>query len=113
MLGIWLAFSVGGYDIWDGWIIAALILWFIAAELGRRTGAAFMQGMTKAQELQTAGQTGPSSELLALNRTSNGVLLHALTSVVVFLILIDMIWKEGHETSLAMSHSGRAEALPV
>ena len=23
VLGIWLAFSVGGYDIWDGWIIAA------------------------------------------------------------------------------------------
>ena len=27
VLGIWLAFSVGGYDIWDPWIIAALVLW--------------------------------------------------------------------------------------
>jgi hypothetical protein len=94
-LGIWLAFSVGGYDIWDGWIIAALVLWLIAAELGRRTGAAYMQGMTKAQELQAAGQTGPNAELLALNRTSNGVALHSLASVVVFLILLDMIWKPG------------------
>jgi hypothetical protein len=94
-LGIWLAFSVGGYDIWDGWIIAALVLWLIAAELGRRTGAAYMQGMTKAQELQAAGQTGPNAELLALNRTSNGVVLHLLASVVVLLILIDMIWKPG------------------
>jgi uncharacterized membrane protein len=95
ILGIWLAFSVGGYDIWDGWIIAAIVLWLIAAELGRRTGAAYMQGMTKAQELQAAGQTGPSSELLALNRTSNGVLFHALASVAVLLILIIMIWKPG------------------
>jgi hypothetical protein len=94
-LGVWLAFSVGGYDIWDGWIIAALVLWLIAAELGRRTGAAYMQGMTKAKELRTAGQIGPSAELLALNRTSNGVLFHTLASIVVLLILIDMIWKPG------------------
>ena len=95
LLGIWLAFSVGGYDIWDGWIIAAIVLWLIAAELGRRTGAAYMQGMTKAQELQAAGQTGPSTELLALNRTSNGLLFHSLSSVAVLLILIVMIWKPG------------------
>jgi uncharacterized membrane protein len=95
ILGIWLAFSVGGYDIWDGWIIAAIVLWLIAAELGRRTGAAYMQGMTKAQELQAAGQTGPSTELLAVNRTSNGLVFHALASVAVLLILIVMIWKPG------------------
>lgn len=94
-LGIWLAFSVGGYDIWDGWIIAAIVLWLVAAEIGRRTGAAYMAGMTKAQELQTAGQTGSSAELLALNRTGKGVVLHALASAVLVLILIDMIWKPG------------------
>jgi hypothetical protein len=95
VLGIWLAFSVGGYDIWDGWIIAALLLWVTAAALGRRTGTAYMQGMTKAQELETAGQSGPSAELLALNRTSTGLLFHSLSSVVVVLILIDMIWRPG------------------
>jgi hypothetical protein len=95
VLGIWLAFSVGGYDIWDGWIVAAIVLWLIAAELGRRTGAAYMQGMNKAQELEKAGQTGPNADLLALNRTSNGVLLHALASVVILLIVVDMIWKPG------------------
>jgi uncharacterized membrane protein len=95
ILGIWLAFSAGGYDIWDGWIIAAIVLWVIAAALGQRTGAEYTKGMTKAQELQAAGQSGPSSELLALNRTSNGVLLHAATSIVVLLIIIDMIWKPG------------------
>jgi len=95
VLGIWLAFSVGGYDTWDGWIIAAIVLWLISAETGRRTGAAYTQGMSRAQQLQAAGQTGPNPELHALNRTSYGVLLHFLTSVVVLLILIDMIWKPG------------------
>jgi len=101
ILGIWLAFSAGGYDVWDGWIVAAIVLWLISAELGRRTGGAYMQGLGKAQELRAAGQTGPSSELLALNRTSTGVLLHTLTSVVVLLILIDMIWKPGALSVLA------------
>ena len=95
LLGIWLAFSVGGYDIWDGWIIAALVLWVVAAAIGRRTGAEYTKGMTKAQELQAAGQTGRNAELLALNRTSNGVVLHFLASLVVLLIILDMIWKPG------------------
>jgi len=95
LLGIWLAFALDGYAIWDGWIIAALILWAIAAAFGQRTGAAYMQGMTKAKELDAAGQRGANAELLALNRTSNGVLMHALTSVVFLLILLDMIFKPG------------------
>jgi uncharacterized membrane protein len=93
--GLWLAFSVGGYDISDGWIIAALVLFLISLPLGQRTGASYMQGMDKAQELRTAGHSGPSAELLALNRTSSGVILHFLWSVVVLLMLIDMIWKPG------------------
>jgi hypothetical protein len=95
ILGVWLAFSVGGYDIWDGWIVAAIVLWLIAAELGRRASAAYVAGVKKAQELQSAGQTGPSAELLALNRTSTGVVLQVLISIVVLLIVIDMIWKPG------------------
>jgi hypothetical protein len=95
VLGIWLAFSVGGYDIWDPWIIAALVLWVLAAETGRRSGVEFMAGMTKAQELRTAGHEGPNEELLALNRTQRGIQMHTLSSVIVLLILIDMIWKPG------------------
>jgi hypothetical protein len=95
VLGIWLAFALDGYAIWDGWIIAALILWAIAGAVGQRTGAAYMQGMTKAKELDAAGQRGANAELLALNRTSNGVLMHAVASVVVLLILLDMIFKPG------------------
>jgi uncharacterized membrane protein len=95
LFGIWLAFSAGGYDIWDGWIIAAIVLWAIAGALGQRTGNAYMQGMSKARELAAAGQTGPNSELLALNRTSNGVVFHAAASVAILLILILMIWKPG------------------
>ncbi len=95
VFGLWLAFSVGGYDIWDPWIIAALVLWAIAGDVGGRAGKAYMQGMNKATELEAAGYSGPSDELLALNRTQRGVVLHAIASVALLLILIDMIWKPG------------------
>ena len=95
LIGIWLAFSVGSYAIWDGWIIAALVLWALSGGLGQRTGAAYMQGMNKAKELERAGESGPNAELLALNRTSNGVVLHALVSVAALLLVLDMIFKPG------------------
>jgi uncharacterized membrane protein len=95
IFGIWLAFSFGGYDIWDFWIIAAIVLWAISGAVGQRTGNEYMKGMNKARELQTAGQSEPNAELLALNRTSEGVMFHALASLLLLLILIDMIWKPG------------------
>ena len=95
VFGIWLAFSVGDYDIWDPWIIAALVLWMATGAVGARTGNAYREGMTKAHELERAGQTGPSAELLALNRTQNGLVLHAIASVLLVLLLVDMIWKPG------------------
>ncbi len=95
IFGVWLALSVRNYDLWDGWIIAALVLWVIAAVLGQRTGKEYMRGMQKAQELQSADQIGANTELLALNRTQAGVLLHGLVSLVFLLIVLDMIWKPG------------------
>jgi len=38
---------------------------------------------------------GPSAELVALNRTTTGLLLRSLASVAVLLIVVDMIWKPG------------------
>jgi uncharacterized membrane protein len=95
VVGIYLAFAVDGYAIWDGWIIAALVLWAVAGGLGQRTGVAYMQGMNKAKELDAAGKTGPDQELLALNRTQTGLMLQALASLAVLLILVDMIFKPG------------------
>jgi hypothetical protein len=95
LFGVYLAFAVDGYAIWNGWIIAALVLWAVGGALGRQTGEEYLKAPRKAMELEEAGQRGPNAELLALNRTSRGVLLHSLASLVVLLILIDMIWKPG------------------
>ena len=56
------------------------MLWVIAAAIGRQTGEEYQRGVDKAKELEAAGQTGPSAELLAINRTRNGVVFHAAAS---------------------------------
>jgi hypothetical protein len=94
-LGVWLAFSVGDYDIWDGWIVGAIVLWLAAMGLGSRASAAYVPGVRKALTLRDAGQTGPSDELRALNRTTRGVLRHLAVTTLILLILVDMIWKPG------------------
>jgi uncharacterized membrane protein len=94
-LGVFLALSYGGYDLWDGWIVAAIVLWIAAAATGARTGTEYGKALEKAKELEAAGQTGPNAELLALNRTQRGAVLHTVTSLLTILIIIDMIWKPG------------------
>ncbi|MDP9223102.1 MAG: hypothetical protein M3P18_04470 [Actinomycetota bacterium] len=95
IFGVWLAISLDAYEVWDGWVIAAIVLWAIAMATGQRAGVAYRAGMKRAEELQGAGQAGPSVELLAMNRTAYGLLMHALTSIAVALVLLDMIWKPG------------------
>jgi hypothetical protein len=95
VFGVWLALSYGGYDIWDGWIIAALVLWAIGGGLGERAGRAFAPAVNRALELKAGGHTGPDAELGALNRTTQGLVLQAATTLVVLLLIVDMIWKPG------------------
>jgi hypothetical protein len=95
VFGIWLAIARDGIQIWDGWVIAAIVLWAISSETGRRSDPEFAPCIERAQELVAAGQTGPDARLKELGRTSRGLLLHTIATVSVILILIDMIWKPG------------------
>jgi uncharacterized membrane protein len=92
--GIWLAFSVGGYDIWDGWIIAALVLWVVAARLGAMTSASYNRGVERAQELRERG--GHHSER-GVARTQPHWRGRRLAGADVRgrPVVIDMIWKPG------------------
>ena len=75
VFGVWLALVVDRYEIWDAWIVAALVLWAAATELGRRAGVALAAGAPQSRR--------------------NGILLHGLSSVGVVVILALMIWKPG------------------
>ena len=95
VFGLWLAISLEAYQPWDGWVIAAIVLWAVAGATGGRSGKENGRVLERATELQAAGETGPSPELLALNRNRTGLVLHSITTLVVLLLLVDMIWKPG------------------
>jgi hypothetical protein len=81
ILGIWLALYVKGYEIWDGWIITAIVLWAIATELGRRAQVGYM-----------AAISDPAAESAAARQAT---LMHWLRSLVVLALLVVMIYKPG------------------
>jgi hypothetical protein len=93
--GIWLAILRVDFQVWDGWVIAAIVLWALATAAIRRAGVEYAKPVEKARALLAAGQAGPDGELIALNRTSTGLLLRALGSLAIVLIVVDMIYKPG------------------
>jgi len=93
--GIWLAILRDAFHPWDGWVIAAIILWSIATTALVRSFREYAKPVRVARTLMASAQVGASAELSALNRTSKGLLLRALGSAAVVLIVIDMIWKPG------------------
>ena len=95
IFGIWLAISLDGVAVWSGWVIAAIILWAIGTETGRRGGTYFGTAIDRATESVASGTTAPDAKLAELARTQHGLLLHSISSLAILLILIDMIWKPG------------------
>ena len=94
-LGIWLAVLRPEFHPWDGWIIAAIVLWLVATAAVLRSFAEYRTPVAKSRELTDAGLLGASEELAALNRSFTGVVLRAAGSVAIVLIVIDMIYKPG------------------
>jgi hypothetical protein len=81
VLGIWLAIYVKSYDLLDGWIIAAIVLWVVASALGGRAQADFSR----------AGGEAASAPAVS----SQTALVHWLRSLAVLALLVVMIYKPG------------------
>jgi hypothetical protein len=75
VFGVWLAIADDAYHVWDGWIVAAIVLWAAGTGLGQRAGTAF------------AG-SGPQAR-------RNGIVLQAASSAAIVVVLVLMIWKPG------------------
>ena len=72
VFGVWLALHVDGYELWDGWIVAAIVFWLIASGAGGR--------------LQREVREGAPDGARALL---------AVMALATLLLLIDMIFKPG------------------
>lgn len=78
VFGIWLAIDHDDYRVWDGWILASLVLWAVGSGLGDRAGKAFTRALDGSLEARRSG-----------------LVLHSAATVVVLAILILMIFKPG------------------
>jgi hypothetical protein len=72
VLGIWLALYLDEYGFFDGWILGAIALWFVATGLG--------------QTIQRR---------LAGDATADIAVMHWLRTLTVLGLLVLMIWKPG------------------
>ena len=87
VLGVWLALYLDQYQIWDGWIIGAIVLWLATIGLGdtlRRRLADTGPGVA-------AGGGGAT----AVRLDSRLALLHWLRTLGVLGLLVLMVWKPG------------------
>jgi hypothetical protein len=91
LFGVILALDSDRFNIWDGWVIAAIILFVIFAGVGQRSGAYY----TEVQKLAEAPGDGNEAEVLARLKASTGAMLHFATVALFVLILLDMIFKPG------------------
>jgi hypothetical protein len=89
VFGVILAVHSNTFNIWDGWVIAGIVLWAAFAAVGQRTGKYY----TDVQKL--VEKEGTEAEALALLRAPTGALLHLATVGLFVLILLDMIFKPG------------------
>jgi hypothetical protein len=94
VFGVWLAISLDAYQVWDGWVLAAIVLWAIGVELGRRAGQGYGAAGMEAGRLAAAG-TETSPVVAETFGASRALQFHAASSVLMLLVLVDMIWKPG------------------
>jgi uncharacterized membrane protein len=81
VFGVWMALDLDNYGILDGWIIAALVLWFVASGAGSQVVAAYREAR--------------GGRELAELRTKRFTSQHVVMILATTLLLVDMIFKPG------------------
>src|ERR671911_2407838 len=59
VFGVWLALDIDDYELWDGWIIAALVLWVVGSGAAGRLG-------TAVREAQSVGRIEGASMMVGV-----------------------------------------------
>lgn len=95
VFGVWLAISVDAYELWDLWVILALIGWVAATAAGMRSGSLITPVFDRTEKLAAEGRDGPDAELAAGARSSQAQTLHWVSTAITLLVLLDMVWKPG------------------
>jgi uncharacterized membrane protein len=79
VFGVWLAIYVDGYELWDGWILASLVLWAVGGGTGERAGR----------------KLGTPDAFADRTRRRQGILLQVVATAAFLGVLVLMIFKPG------------------
>jgi hypothetical protein len=82
IFGVWLALYVDGYELWDGWILGALVLLVAASFFGARARGPVLAS------IERGGAAGEPT-------TREATVWHWLRTLSVVGILVLMVWKPG------------------
>jgi uncharacterized membrane protein len=93
VFGLWLVHYFG-YGYGQGWIVAAIVLWVVAAALGGSGGKRYANARKEAERLAKSGDQS-TPELERMKADPLALWLSVASGLVAFLILLDMIWKPG------------------
>lgn len=74
VLGIWLAIDAEPYEVWDAWIVAAVVLWFVASAAGGPLSRGLREGSLPHARAR---------------------LLFTVAAAATALLLVDMVFKPG------------------
>jgi uncharacterized membrane protein len=91
VFGVILAIDSDQFEIWDGWVIAGIVLWAILGAVGQRSGAYY----TAVQKLAEGDAGASEQEVMARLRAPTGAVLHLATVAIFVLLLLDMLFKPG------------------
>lgn len=80
IFGVWLAIYVDGYEVWDGWVLLAIVLWFFAMGAGERAG----------RDVREAEASGSVATI-----GSRAAGAHWVRTVLIIALLAVMVWKPG------------------
>ncbi len=90
VFGVILALDSDDFQLWDGWVIAAVVLTIAFGGVGQRSGAYYTNVQQRAE-----APDGDEAEVFALLRAPTGAMLHLATVVIFVLIVLVMIFKPG------------------
>ena len=86
LFGVWLAIEMDEYELWDLWVIAALVLWLIAGRAGMQVAQGFGGGPRRAA---AAGDAPTPREARSVT------VPYTIMAVALIALLLDMIFKPG------------------
>jgi hypothetical protein len=87
ILGVWLALYLDQYEIWDGWIIGAIVLWVVTTGVG--------DSLRRRLADAESGVAAAGGGVTVVKLESRVALLHWLRTLGVLGLLVLMIWKPG------------------